>query len=115
MYKLWIDDQAYDDDVEAWRRPPTNDWKVATTSTEAIEIVKSFGIPGQIEFDHDLGLAPDGKPDTAMTFLKWLASEYPDGIRQIHYYNIHSRNPNGAANIHSFLESWRKVSFETKE
>jgi len=117
-YSLWIDDDAGKPGMESWRSPPVGEdgWKVAHTSDEAIEIVKQFGIPSFIEFDHDLGALPciNGKKDprgvydTTMLFLKWLMETYPNAIDSIAGYNIHSRNIGGAANIEAFMNSWKR-------
>ena len=53
-----------------------------------------------MDLDHDLG-----GEDTAMVFLHWLANEYYDAEIE---YRVHSQNPNGAQNIVSFMESWKK-------
>lgn len=109
-YKLHIDDQAYDPDVEDWRRPPVGetDWKIATTSAHAIIIVYGYGIPSFISFDHDLGERWASHPDTSMKFLKMLAEDYPDAILKIEGYSVHSKNSEGAKNIHAFMDSWKR-------
>lgn len=109
-YRLWIDDNALDEGMEAFRKPPVNetDWKIALTSRQAIEIIEQFGIPYFIEFDHDLGIMSNGQTDTVMYFLKWLVQYDIDCIKEIEGWNIHSQNPAGAKNIESYMSSWKK-------
>ena len=94
IYKLFIDDI---------RNPTTDDWVVARTSAEATAILKKFGIPSEIAFDHDLG-----GDDTSMTFIFNLI-EYmlendvrlPDNFT----YSVHSMNPVGRANINALMNN----------
>lgn len=107
-YRLFIDDDARKPGLEDWRYPPTgeSDWKIATSTKEAKEIVLQFGIPLFIDFDHDLGLDEFGNEDKALHFLQWLSGAYPTAIDDMIGYNIHSQNPEGAKNIRAFMESW---------
>ena len=106
---LFIDDDARTPNLESWRYPPNQlGWKIAVSTEEAQALVETFGVPSLIDFDHDLGPLPDGTIDTSMRFLKWLSEEYPDAIKTIEDYKIHSQNPTGAKNIQSFMESWRR-------
>ena len=117
-YRLFIDDDSGEEGIAAFRNPPDdgNVWKVARTSDEAISIVKQFGIPNFIDFDHDLGVKEDGTVDTSMLFLKWWSDYNPYGIQELMNnaslqlcmlaYRIHSKNPVGAQNIDSYLASW---------
>lgn len=112
-YKLWIDDQAYDKEVEDWRRPPVGetDWKIATNSCSALICVMAHGIPEFIDFDHDLGEnigTGVPVPETVMEFLHYLFDMYPEAIDEIKDYRIHSANPEGAKNIHAYMDSWKR-------
>ena len=91
-YKLFIDDERY---------PVTPDWFIARNSYDAIYAVKTYGLPSEIAFDHDLG----GR-DTSMAFLYALSDymidnnlKFPSGFK----YSIHSQNPVGAKNIDVFM------------
>jgi hypothetical protein len=100
-YKLFIDDDAKTPGMESFRYPPDDSWKIALSAQEAIDIVKLNGLPSEIDFDHDLG------DSNVMEFLRWIS--LTDLILQNPpKYKIHSRNPEGAKNIHSFMESWKK-------
>lgn len=88
-YRLFIDDLRF---------PTTDDWVIARSSAEAIQVVKSIGLPVEIAFDHDLGVELGQKIDVR-PFLVWLRDymhytnlRFPYGFR----YSVHSQNPVGA-------------------
>jgi hypothetical protein len=114
-WRLWIDDQALDLETPARHCSPNNDdefqWEVATSSAEAIKLVEAYGyLPKFIDFDHDLGLNEFGVEDTVKPFCKFIAELFPDS--PVPDFNIHSANPDGAAWIRSFMESWRRSRCE---
>lgn len=92
--KLFIDDI---------RNPPGDDFSVVRSTQEAIEWVKTNGMPTFISFDHDLG-----GEDTSMIFLHKLY-EFWNETDTIPEYTVHSANPIGSKNIVSFMESWKKA------
>lgn len=92
-YKLFIDDE---------RSPVGDDWLVARSSIDAIEVVKKMGCPVEIAFDHDLGGV-----DTSMNFIRWLVDGLLDA--RLHLpagfsYSVHSQNPIGAGNIRGLMD-----------
>ena len=92
-YKLFIDDLRF---------PVTDDWVVARQSGDAINIVQQNGFPQEISFDHDLGY-----DDTSIRFLNWIAEALMDGkltIPENFTYSVHSQNPVGAKNIHTYMQ-----------
>ena len=92
-YKLFIDDLRF---------PVTDDWVVARQSGDAINIVQQNGFPQEISFDHDLGYG-----DTSIRFLNWIAEALMDGkltIPENFTYSVHSQNPVGAKNIHTYMQ-----------
>ena len=103
-YKLFLDDDAGKPEMESFRNPPIGEenWWIAHSTKEAINLIETVGIPSFIDFDHDLG-----EDDSAMKFLNWLANNYPESIDQIDY-KVHSLNQCGKQNIISFMESWKK-------
>lgn len=106
-WRLFLEDQAYEEGLEEWRHcPPGNDWRIALSTAEAIQLVINHGVPYQLQLDHDLG-----EEDTSMNFLSWLFQMFPDAIDSITDWNVHSQNPNGADNINAFLRSWRKSRY----
>ena len=95
-YKLFLDDE---------RDPPSDNtyWIIARSSSEAIELVKTKGIPDFISFDHDLG-----GDDTAMKFIWFLINGHMDGSLEsfpTDYY-VHSQNPIDVQNIKSLMSSY---------
>lgn len=76
----------------------TSDFVWAKSAQEAISLVQERGMPDFMALDHDLG------SHDVFVFLRWLAETQkapsPDS------WWVHSSNPNGAANIRSFLRSW---------
>lgn len=98
-WKLWLDDQIHDPETpERW----TPEGFTGSPSTQdAIRLVKLFGMPEFMNLDHDLG-----GEDKVIHFLNQLFDLYPDG--PIPDFLIHSANPEGAKNIYSFMDSWRR-------
>jgi hypothetical protein len=103
-WSLWIDDQL--DEVPGRKNPPG--FLGAKSVEEAKELVIAHGIPEFMDLDHDLG------EESVMTFLKWLADEFPDG--PVPEWEVHSQNPIGKQNINSFLDSWkRSLAFDIND
>jgi hypothetical protein len=93
---LFIDDERF---------PPSDGklWVIARTSYDAINIIKGFGMPKYISFDHDLG-----GDDTSMKVLRWMEEQLID--REITFpeafdYYVHSQNPVGVVNITAKMET----------
>lgn len=107
-WKLFIDDI---------RNPPNDDWVIARTSKKAIQLIKSFGFPTHISFDHDLG-----EDDDAMKVAKWIVetdiNEVEKGnnnwIPKNFSFTVHSANPVGKKNIESLLTQYLKFKFKNK-
>lgn len=96
-YRLFIDDE---------RMPPDdgNQWVIARTSGEAIDILHERGVPSFISFDHDLG-----GDDKAIPYVHALfdyvmdhRTVMPSGFA----YYVHSQNPIGAGNIQGKMEGF---------
>lgn len=102
---LFLDDDARKGGMESFRYPPDDTWTIATSSAEAIRLIKLNGPPGYISFDHDLGEGEGGYVDTAMNVINYLTEHHYDS--EINY-DVHSRNPEGKKNIISKMESWKK-------
>lgn len=96
---LWLDDQL--DDPSTPNRHTPEGWLGAQSSIEAIALVQIHGLPKFMDLDHDLG-----GEDTAMVFLKWLTTTFPDG--PVPGWIIHSQNGVGVRNINSYLDSWSR-------
>lgn len=102
-WKLFLDD-------ERW--PKTDGWVILRSSFDAIETVKLDGMPSEIAFDHDLGLAcnDDGEYfDTSMRFITWMIDQHYDHglvIPPDFTYSVHSQNPVGAKNIRELMDGF---------
>ncbi len=101
-YKLFIDDERF---------PPEgkeDEYVIARTPIEAIEIMNVRGCPSFISFDHDLGGSL-----TAMALVRDMIERDLDYLQlgesfippDFNYY-VHSQNPVGAANIRGLLNSY---------
>ena len=87
---------------------PNLPWVIARTSSQARAAVEQRGMPTRMALDHDLGEFSGGQTDEVPKFLGWLAYEYWNGNTRIPDYTIHSANKVGAANMKSFMDSWKK-------
>lgn len=96
-WNLYLDDE---------RKCPyeSEEWVVARSSAEALELVAQRGFPALMSLDHDLG-----GEDTSMRFLRALIETWNEET-PIPEYQVHSANPVGARNIVSLMESWKKSS-----
>lgn len=95
-YKLFIDDERFPPD-------DSNEWLIARSSNEAIDIVIKQGTPNFISFDHDLG-----GDDTAMRFIWFLIESHIEGSLDTfptNYY-VHSQNPIGVQNIKGLMDNY---------
>jgi hypothetical protein len=97
-YSLFIDD-------ERW--PPSSDgrdWKIARDHIDVLQLIKEFGDPEYISFDHDLG--PRAK--TGFEIAKMLVEMDMDGMIELtDKYYVHSQNYVGKDNIEGYLEGYR--------
>lgn len=112
-YALYIDDE---------RTPKTQrDFIVVRSCDEAIDLVKEYGLPHYVSFDHDLGRKmvhtkqygwiPDGyqPAKSGYDFAKFLVEYMLDNeLTTMFEWNVHSANPVGAKNINGLLESFRR-------
>lgn len=88
MYKLFIDDL---------RDVCGTDWMVARTSKEAIDIIRSNGMPDVISFDHDL--SGDDKSTIITHSIQEMVLDNIISIKPDFRFWVHSDNPNGKDNI----------------
>ena len=75
---------------------------------EAVGIVKEYGVPTFISFDHDLGIDSNGVLlKSGYDFVTWLVCADLDNNYKIPLdfkYKVHSQNPVGKQNIIALLE-----------
>lgn len=122
-YKLYLDDLRYPDLHE--------DWRIARNYHDAVWMVKNYGLPYHISFDHDLAdvhymldseYGPldefmDGqtrvtgpKEFTGYDFAKWFCQWVMDNDISLGHFTwaVHSANPVGAANITHYMTNFMK-------
>jgi len=85
---------------------------VVRSHDEAITIIKKYGIPNFISFDHDLGVDEEGKLlKSGYDLAKWIVDSDLDKRHKLppnFSFKVHSQNPVGKQNIISLLESYLK-------
>lgn len=103
-YNLFIDDVRSPGDAKwaPWygRVYP---WVVVRSLSEFEELVKAFGVPQVISFDHDLGDEPE---PSGYNIAQLLAERVMDGewvLPDEFTFYVHSLNPVGAENITKFM------------
>lgn len=103
-YPLFIDDERFPpDDGQAW--------KVARNLAEVASLIKEFGPPNFISFDHDLGEREPTGYDIAKKFVagdlgELVGTEFARGLPAGFSFYVHSQNPVGAENIRSLLQNY---------
>lgn len=91
------------------------EWKIAKTYEEFINIIKTYGLPKFITFDHDLGPMSyanifDGSEKTGRHCAEYLINYCSNKRQPLPKYTVHSLNPIGASNIRSLLESYKDTT-----
>jgi hypothetical protein len=102
-WSLFLDDERF---------PPNDNrnWKIARSCSEADILIKNFGMPSYISFDHDLG--DESINGSGYKFAKHICDldmltdkKFPVGFD----YYVHSQNPVGRDNIIGYLENYLKM------
>ena len=108
-YNLFIDDERDPIDVKwgTWQDQVMyrdGDWIIARNWNEVLDIVVTIGFPQMISFDHDLG----ENQKTGFDIAKRLWDMIQDGVQMTKgfEYRVHSKNPVGAENIHSYMSNF---------
>jgi hypothetical protein len=119
-YKLYLDDLRY---------PDTHpDWRIARNYHDAVWMVKHYGLPYHIAFDHDLAdvhyeiqnwPGPRGQERgvpyefTGHDFAKWFCQWVMDNNVDLtdFTWSVHSANPVGAENIRQYMTAFMKDRF----
>lgn len=99
--------RIYLDDI----RTPTEEFDFIVRSyDEAIVMIKKYGVPNFISFDHDLGEDANGIVlKSGYDLAKWLVENDLKGSYTLpsdFHYNIHSQNPIGKKNICMLLDGY---------
>lgn len=95
---LWVDDE----------RPAPEGWLSATTSVQAIVLLKTNAI-SRLSLDHDLG-----GDDTGYKVLEWLEEQAAAGVMK-HLPNeiqVHSANPVGQQRMRQAIASIQRLRYQ---
>lgn len=110
-WQLFIDDERNPMDVKwgTWEDQALyrdGEWIIARDWNEVLELVVSIGFPQMISFDHDLG----DSQKTGYEIAQLLSFMVMDGVKlpQDFQFRVHSKNPVGAENIRSYMNSFMK-------
>lgn len=130
-FHLFLDDEREPRQVTWVEMPPNVAWIIVRNYEEFTRTINHEArkgvLPGFIAFDHDLAdehysgymLVRSGIPyeeafrnvteKTGLDCAKWLVETHllPNGLPPPEFV-VHSMNPEGAANIRSYLESYAK-------
>ena len=112
-WNLFIDDERMPLDVTwgTWQEQATyrdNEWFIARDLEDVINLIKSFGMPSLISFDHDLG---ENSKYNGYEILQKITDMVLDGDYKLpnnFQFIVHSKNPVGAANIRSYMNNFLK-------
>ena len=126
-YHLFLDDDPRRIPHQlTWIELPLVEWTIVRNYDDFVAIILKQGVPATVSFDHDLGntayqeyFRANGSDKTinyenitertGYDCAKWLAQYCVDNNIPVPLYYIHTLNHMGFMNIHSVLESARKV------
>lgn len=108
-YNLFIDDERDPINVTwgSWLDQGMyrhEDWIIARTWDEVLDILITMGMPKMVSFDHDLG---EGQK-TGYEIAKKMCDMVMDGMRlpEDFDYRVHSKNPVGKKNIEEYMRAF---------
>jgi len=104
-YSMYIDDIR----TPSTEPPVGNDWVVCRSYDTAIRVMRLYGCPKYVSFDHDLG---DEFSETGYDIAQYMVELDMDMNGRFMYdnfeYNVHSANPIGKSNIEGIFKSYFK-------
>jgi hypothetical protein len=112
-WNLFIDDERAPLDVK-WGTPGekyiylTYEWFIARNLEDVLNLIKAFGMPSLISFDHDLG---EDSSYNGYEISQKIADMILDGEYKLPHdfqFIVHSKNPVGAANIRGYMNNFLK-------
>lgn len=96
-------------------------YNIARTYWDALELMRMYGCPEFISFDHDLGhfYTLHGIPLTGLDVVKWMIEldldEDGTFIPTNFKFDVHSMNPVGGPNIKSLLDAYFRAKNSSPE
>ena len=110
MYNLFLDDLR-EPNLENYLN--VDNFIIARSYQEAIQIINEKGAPIFISFDHDLGLAESGL-DLAKFLIEKDLDNNGNFLNNNFSYFVHSANPEGKKNIEKLLNNYLKFKNKNK-
>lgn len=110
-WNLFIDDERVPLDVTwgSWQEQAAyrdNEWFIARDWQDVLNLIKSFGMPSLISFDHDLG---DNSEFNGYEISKKITDMILDAEYKLpnnFWFMVHSKNPVGAENIRTYMNNF---------
>lgn len=121
-YALFLDDYRNPEGtMNSWR----NDWIIVRSYDKAVNVVKHYGLPLYIAFDHDLNdehydsfEAGARGEKTGYSFAKWFCDYIMENdltLDDSFGYFVHSMNPVGAKNIDMYMKNFLRDIYKHPE
>lgn len=108
-YNLFIDDERNPEDV-TWAPRNTGyehrRWVIARSFSDAVTIIRGYGVPNFVSFDHDLGENQLTGHDITKQLVGWDTYGGGPSIPADFSFFVHSQNPVGKANIEGLLNNY---------
>jgi len=115
---LFLDDYRVPNDVKWVKLPKCDNWDIVRNYDEFTDYIKKNGKPNFVAYDHDLADVHYTKSDfidynnykekTGYDCAKFLVLMCASKNIKHPNYIVHSMNPDGKANIESYINSYNK-------
>jgi hypothetical protein len=108
-YTLFLDDVRFPEQVR-YNYGPYKCIRIARSYDDAVWMVRQYGLPTFISFDHDLAdehYSSDNCERTGYSFARWFCEHVMDNSLSLPVgfsYYVHSMNPVGAENIRQHMK-----------
>ena len=111
-FRLFLDDVRNPTDVGL----VNDEWIIARSYRQAVDLVQRLGFPDQVSFDHDLGeVYPGVVGPTGKHFANWLVEQdmnsYPKKMPAHFAFTVHSANEIGRKAILSYVTQYMEQRF----
>lgn len=112
MYHLFLDDERMPQQVTWVQLPsledfPSKEWLIVRSFADFVDCIETKGLPLFISFDHDLGEVGNNEK-SGFSCAKWLVDYCLDNNEICPDFQVHSKNPQGASNIHGLLKGFQQ-------
>lgn len=129
MYNLFLDDVRYPKHTFDYTKNPiylNEEWEIVRSYAQFVKFVTENGLPYMVSFDHDLAEAhyhhsmyvgnkvymkylETVSEKTGMDCVKWLVDYCIDNKLEFPLWYLHTMNPVGRENMHSYITSYLKT------